>query len=616
MKRTHGLLGFLLLVGAAALVVFAGPGPASSIAPAADYDVLIRNGLVYDGGAGEPVRADIAIKGDIIVKVGKSLVGSAARTIDARGLAVMPGFIDLHSHWTREKLDDGVIFPEGRASLNFLFQGVTSIVSGQCGSSGWPMFEKPKDMMALWEKEGIGPNLALLVGHASVREIVIGWDNKTPTPQELARMKALVHEAMEQGASGLSSGLYYVPGIYAKTDEVVELAKEIAPYGGIYQTHIRNESERLMPSLEEAITIGEKAGVPVHISHLKSSGFANWGKAGDACKLIEAAQGRGLVVTADQYPYPFSSISPYTSPIPRSVWVGRESPDRLKTEDIEKAFSALRDAELIDLYKKVTPFTPLSQGHLEYLNSVSRPRLVTMVAQSLVNVRDLEGPENARARALFLRRMADPAEAERIRADIRRSFEALGGPENVLVGVCVERELEGKSLTAAARMKGASPEDMAIQLQLMGAECVHLTMSEKDIELIMNKDYVGTGSDGTTPFYGIGLTHVRSYGTFLHKIKAYAQERKAVPLAHVIRSQTSLPAKVMNWSDRGWIKEGYKADIGLLDLQHIEILASLSNPHQYSRGVRYLLINGVPVIEEGRYNGKLPGKILRLKGRG
>jgi N-acyl-D-aspartate/D-glutamate deacylase len=610
MKQRHV---FLKIVLAASLALLARTAIPSAPAGPADYDILIKNGLVLDGGLGEPVRADVAVKGDVIVKIGKSLGGQAARIIDARGQYVVPGFIDLHSHWTRERLDDGVIFPEGRSSLNFLLQGVTTIVSGQCGSSGWPMFEKPKDMMALWEKEGIGPNLALLVGHASVREIVMGRENRKPTPEELARMKVLVKEAMEQGAYGLSSGLYYVPGIYAATEEVVELVKEIAPYGGIYHTHIRNEAEGLLASVKEAIEIGAKAGVPTHISHLKALGKPNWGTAQDACSIIEEARKRGLEVTADQYPYPFSSISPYQSPIPRSVWLGREGADRLKSEDLEKVFDNLRDAELIGLYRKVTPFTPLSPGHLEFLNTLPRKRLVTLVTQSLINLRNFEGPENARARMLFLRRMQDPAEAQRIRADIRQNIEKAGGAGNFLVGVCVERELEGKSFQQVAAMKKTSVEDAAIELQLMGAECVQLQMSEADIDLIMNKDYVGTGSDGTTPFYGIGLTHIRSYATFLHKIKKYALERKSVPLAHVIRSQTSLPAQIMHWDDRGWIKEGYKADIAVIDLKNIQTPASLSNPHQYSHGVNHLLINGIQVIEEGRWNGKLPGKILKLK---
>ncbi|MCJ7563105.1 MAG: D-aminoacylase [Candidatus Aminicenantes bacterium] len=578
-----------------------------------DYDILIKNGFILDGGLGEPVRADVAVKGNVILMVGKSLKGKAARVIDAQGLYVVPGFIDLHSHVTRERLDDGMIFREGRACLNYLVQGVTTVVAGQCGSSGWPQFEKAEDMIKLWSEDGIGPNAALLVGHASVREIVMGRENRDPTPEEMARMKALVKEAMEQGAYGLSTGLVYVPGFFAKTDEVVELVKEIAPYGGIYHTHIRNEGDKLLEAIKEAIAIGEKTGAATHISHLKALGKSNWGSVKEACSLIEEARKRGLKVTADQYPYEFSSINPYQSPIPRSAWLGRDSPDRLKNEDFEKIFDYLRDAELIELYKKVTPFIPPSPGHQEFLNKLPRKRLVTLITQSLINLRNFEGPENARARMLFLKRMEDPEEARKIRAEVRRHIEESVGAENYIVGVCVERDLEGKSLKQVAAMNKKSVEDAAIELELMGAECIPLQISEEDIEYIMKKDYVGTGSDGTTPFYGIGLTHIRSYATFLHKIKKYALERKAVSLAHVIRSQTSLPAQIMNWNDRGWIKEGYKADIAVIDLKNIQTPASISNPHQYSRGVSHLLVNGEPVIEGGRWTGKLPGKILKLK---
>ena len=204
-------------------------------------------------------------------------------------------------------------------------------------------------------------------------------------------------------------------------------------------------------------------------------------------------------------------------------------------------------------------------------------------------------------------------EKERIRTAVRQNIKREGGAGNIVVAICVEKELEGRSLKYAAARKNKSIEDTAIELELMGTKCVPLRMSEEDIEYIMKKDYVGTGSDGTSPFYGIGLTHIRSYSTFLHKIKKYALQSKTVSLAHVIRSQTSLPAQVMNWDDKGWIKKGYMADLAVLDLNNIKTPTSVSNPHQYSQGVRYLLINGEVVIANTKYNGKLPGQVLKLK---
>ena len=473
------------------------------------------------------------------------------------------------------------------------------------------MFEKPETMMALWTQEGIGPNVALLVGHASLREIVIGREDRAPDDQELARMKALVKEAMEQGAFGLSTGLVYVPGRFAETREIVELVKEIAPYGGIYHTHIRDEGDDLLDAVKEAIFIGETAGAATHISHLKASGKANWGKAEAACALIEAARTRGLRVTADQYPYRFSSITPYRRLIPRSAWFGDD--DAVTMDDFLKVFGRLDDESLKALYRKATPFFPLSAGHEAFLDGLPRPRLVALGAQTLIDMDHLEGPANARRRSLFLRRLEDPEEGGRIRAAVRRHLDELSGAENIVIGSCVDKGLEGKTLAEAAALKNQPVEETAIGLELMGARCVPYQMSEADIETIMAKDYVGTGSDGTTPFFGIGLTHLRSYSTFLHKIKAYALEKKAVSLPHVIRSQTSLPARIMHLDDRGWIKTGYKADIAVIDLKNIQTPATLSNPHQYGRGVVHLLINGRPAVENGRWTGGLPGRVLRLK---
>ncbi len=572
-----------------------------------DYDVLIRNALVLDGSLRDPVKADIGVKGDAIVKVAPSINGKAVRTIEARGLYVTPGFIDLHTH-----VDEGMYFRENRSCLNYLTQGVTTVVVGQCGGSAWPIFETAQNLVKLWTEEGIGPNAALLVGHGTVREIVMGREDREPTPEELERMKSLVKEAMEQGACGLSTGLIYVPGTFSKTNEVIELVKVVAPYKGIYHTHIRDERSRLLDAVKEAIEISEKTGVPAHISHFKVMGRANWGLVKQACVLIESARARGLTITADQYPYRFSNGYPYRPLIPRSVWTGRDMPEGLDNEDVTRILDYLRDAELIELYKKITPAIPLSAGHDQFLGSLPRKRLVSLVARNLVDLDDFRGPENPRERALFIDRLQNTDEAEKIRRSVRQSIDDSGGAENIYIGICVEENLEGKSLAEVASLKGKSVEETAIELDLMGAKCIPFQMSDDDIVYIMNKDYVGTGSDGGTPFYGIGLTHIRSYSTFLHKIKKYALEGKAVTLPRIIRSQTSLPAQIMNWSDRGSIKEGFKADIVVLDLKNIQTPTSISNPHQFSRGVDYLLINGKVVIERGKWNGALPGRVLKL----
>lgn len=599
-KRT---LSTLLLTA----VLAASAAAASPDRPAAapDYDLLIRNGRVYDGSLNSPRAADVAIKDGRIVRVGRKLSGFAARTIDAKGLAVMPGFIDLHSH-----ADWSMTLPEERAAHSFLTQGVTTFVAGQCGTSAWLDFEEAKDQIERWTREGIGPNVALLVGHGSVRRLVMGDDDREPTPEEMERLRALVREAMEQGASGLSTGLIYMPGSLSKTPELVELAKVIAPYGGIYHSHIRNERDKILEAIGELIEISEKAGVRAHISHFKVLGKSNWGRAGEACRLVEEARARGLEITADQYPYPFSNTSPYSPLIPRRTWVA-ESDGRIQDDDLFRLFDGLRDRELIELYAKATPFAPLSERHIRFLDGLTRKQLVERVAEEVMGDR-LSGPENERERALFLRRMAEPALAAAVRDEMRTHIERYG-PENILVGIAADKSLEGKSLREIASRWGTSPEEAAIKLELMGAKAVPVIMSEADIEHIMRKDYVATGSDGIAPHYGIGLPHVRSYSTFLYKIGEYARRRGAVSLAHVIRSQTSLPAAIMRWDDRGWIKEGFAADIAILDLDAVRTPSSIINPHQYSRGVRYLLINGTLAIDGGRYTGALPGKVLKLK---
>ena len=575
---------------------------------AADYDVLIRGGRVLDGSGKEAIQADVAVKDGRIVKVGRSLRGSADKVIDASGLIVTPGFIDLHTH-----VEKGMYYPENRACLNYLKQGVTTVIVGHCGSNGWPMVEKASDQMDRWSSEGIGPNAALLAGHGDIRRIVMGMENRAPTPDELTRMRALVKEAMEQGAYGFSTGLDYEPGSFSDTDEVIALVAEITPYGGIYHTHIRNEEDTLIEAVKEAIEICEKTGAATHISHLKAIGKPYWGSVKEACALIEAARARGLKITADQYPYRYHSNNPYASLVPAEAWAGSDSLNFIRSEDITSIFEHLRDRELIALYAKTTPFTPINDHHRRFLDELPRDRLVNMVARQFINADRFYSLQDRRARMFFLQRMKDPETASEIRAAVRKRIEEESGAENIIIAVCVEDELEGKSIAQVAERQGMSAEEGATDMELMGAKVVPMNMCEEDIEYIMKKDWVGTGSDGLAPFYGIGEVHCRSYSTFLHKIKKYSLERKTVSLPHVIRSQTSLPASIMGWDDRGMIGEGYKADIALIDLNGIKTPTSIHNPHRYSEGVSYLLINGETVIDGGEWTGALPGEIIKLK---
>ena len=595
--------GLLIFISLGLLFVLGWSNQATSI----DYDLLIKNARVVDGTLRTPYRADVAVKGEVIVKVARRIKGKAKRVIDARGLYLTPGFIDLHTH-----VDRGMYFPENRACLNYLKQGVTTVVVGQCGGSAWPIFEKAEDQIKRWSQEGIGPNAALLIGHGTVRRLVMGDENRDPTPEELEKMKALVREAMEQGACGMSTGLIYLPGRFAKTEEIIELAKVVASYGGIYHTHIRNERDKLLEAVKEAIEIAEKAGIRTNISHFKVMGRKNWGLVRQACQLIEEARARGLKISADQYPFRFSSGYPYRSLIPTKTWRG-ERVERLTNRDIDNLFGHLSDQELIDLYRKTTPYVPFNEHHWQFLKSLSRERLVRYIGRSILSTSYFQGPENPRERMFFYQRLQNPEEAARIYQEVENYIEDLVGAENFVVGVCVEKQYEGKSIKEIAALRKESVGKTAVALEMMGAKCIPLQMCEEDIEYIMKKDWVATSSDGLAPFYGIGLTHIRSYSTFLHKIKKYVLTRKTISLAHAIRSQTALSADIMGWPDRGRIKEGCKADLVLLDLKNIRIKTSISNPHQYSEGVRYLVINGQMVIDNGRYTGKLPGQVLLLK---
>lgn len=577
-----------------------------------EYDILLKNGYVLDGSLKPAFKADVAIKAGIIIEVAPTIQGKASHILDVSGLHISPGFIDMHSH-----ADEEMYFPENRAVLNFLTQGVTTLVTGNCGFSSWPYYEMAEDQINRWTKEGIGPNVALMVGHGTVRSLVMGMENRDPTAEELEKMKALVKEAMEQGACGLSSGLIYLPGTYGKTAELIELSKVIAPYGGIYLSHIREEQNTLVDAVREAIEISDKSGAPADISHFKVMGQPYWGLVKEACALIEQARARGLKIWADQYTYPYPG-SPYQRLIPLETWMGKES--CLEREDYEKLFSNYSDAELIDFYSKVTPYYPLSERHLQFLRGLSRNRLIGLVIQIYMRGEEKHGPDNIRERELFIRRLEDAEEAKKIRYEVKKYIEerqAPGvspvSPENWFVALCVEKELEGKSLTRIAALKKKPVEDVAIELELMGAKCVPFEMSEKDIEYIVTKDYVATGSDGSAHYFGIGLPHIRGYSTFLFKIKEYALSRKVISLEHAIRSQTSLPAEIMGWKDRGRIKEGYVADIAVLDLKNIETPATLQNPHQYCKGVQYLLVNGKLVIEKGQWNGSLAGQVIKVR---
>jgi len=497
---------------------------------APEYDFVITDGTVIDGTGSAGYSADVAIKDGVIAAVGEIRPSQAKRVIDAKGACVAPGFIDMHTH-----SDRGILGEEGKHAQNYVTQGVTTLVGGNCGGGAYDVAE----YFGTMQQQGIGVNMVHLVGHGTVRQAVMEFADREPTAEEMEQMKQLVGKAMREGAAGMSSGLFYAPGSFAAVDEVVELARVVRRHGGIYASHIRDESNYttgLLASIREALEVGEKAGLPVQISHIKALGEPVWGQAEAVCSIIEAAQARGIKVYADQYPYNASSTGMISATVPRWVEAGGRAVERLK----------------------------------------------------------------------------DPRLLPKIKKEIEDNIARRGGADTLLVSSFSPRpEWEGKNLLEISRILGKSPVDAAIEIVVMGgASVTSFNMSEADIEYFMKKPWVMTGSDGNIVIPGRGVPHPRSYGTFARKIRQYVIEKRIISMEQAIRAATGLPAEMLGFQDRGLVKAGYAADLVVFDPAMIADKATYTSPHQYCEGINYVLVNGTPVVEEGRFNGSLAGKPL------
>jgi N-acyl-D-amino-acid deacylase len=507
---------------------------------ATDYDILINGGRIYDGSGEGSYITDIAIKDGRIAAI-DDLTETAAVIIDGDGLYVAPGFIDVHNHAEFPPED-----PHRNTVMSFLRQGVTTVVAGPDGGGEY----KVAELFERLERDGVGPNVMHTVGHNYVRELVMGGSfDRPPTADEMNQMKQMVREAMEGGAVGLSSGLYYVPGTYATTEEVVELARVVGEFGGIYTSHIRDEGDfiyedpekdGLLDAVREAILIGREAGITANITHIKAEGILGenyWGKSVPVTALIEEARARGQKVYADQYPYTASSTN---------------------------------------------------------LASVTVPRWV-------------------QADGMMTERLQDTALLPRITGEMTRMVEGGLGPEVMVVSGFDERpDWEGKSVAEISRILEISPTEAAIELVLMGDPSIVVhSMSPDDVERFMSKPYISTSSDGGNPVFGDGLPHPRSYGAFPHKIREYVLDNHIIPMEFAIRAATSLPAEVLGLQDRGLIKEDFVADIVVFDPDEFRDLATFSEPHQFSVGVNYLIINGQIVINHDEFTGTLAGRPLK-----
>lgn len=532
------------------------------------YDLLIKNGRVLDGTGNPWFYADVAVKDGKIAAIGKLDGVKTARTINAQGKYVVPGFIDIHSH-----ADNALADAKTQSAPNKVAQGITTVVVNQDGRSPtWPIAKQKQT----YEKQGIGVNAVLLVGHGTVRQMVMKGDFRRPaTPEEIEEMKKLVKQGMEEGAYGMSAGLEYVPGRWSEPEELIELAKVLAPFNGFYISHQRSEGREplwkvasdptpsvdMLQAVKETIEIGRRAGITVVCSHLKAKGASYWGSSYAATRLITEAREQGVSVYADQYPYPTTGTDGETVLIPQ--W-------------------ALAD-------EGVDPGGQLAQ-----------------LARS--------NPE--RLKANFAKRMENEELRKTIRNDIANEIDRRGGASNIIIYEFPDQSYVEQSLAQIAARFDEDPVSTAIRIQLTGfnrpggARMRGFSLSEYDIEHIMQQEFTATCTDAYVVALGDGVPHPRHYGSYARKIQHYVLNRGIISLPFAIRSMTSLPAQIIGLKDRGLLKEGYWADITIFDAEKIADRSTYTHPHQYPEGIPYVLVNGQFVVDDGKLTGKLPGKVL------
>jgi N-acyl-D-amino-acid deacylase len=533
------------------------------------FDLLITNGVVYDGAGGRPRRADVGIKGDKIVAVGELKSAKATTVIDARGQAVAPGFINMLS-WA---VDDLVV--DGR-SMGDIKQGVTTEIFGEGDSMG-PLNEEMKqrrlaaqgdlkfpiewttlaEYLRYLEKRGVTPNVASYIGATTIREYVIGLEDRQATPVELEKMRELVRREMEAGALGIGSSLIYAPAFYASTEELIEMCKVAAKYQGKYISHMRSEGNRLIEGVEELLRIARAAKIPAEIYHLKSGGRANWPKIDQVIALVEKARRDGLKITADMYTYPAGSTGLDASMPP---WV-------------------------------------------------------------------LDGGYDA-----LFKRLQDPATRSKIADAIRKPsnewenlyLSAGAGDRVLLVGFKNEKlkQYTGKTLAEVAKLRGKDEVETIMDLVLEDRSrvgSVYFMMSEENIRKQIKLPWVSFGSDaGSMAPEGVFLkssTHPRAFGNFARLLGKYVREEKVISLEEAIRRLTSLPATNLGLAQRGFLKAGYFADVVIFDPQAIADRATFEKPHQYAVGMTHVFVNGVQALKDGEHTGAKPGRALWGPGR-
>jgi len=530
-----------------------------------DLDLIITGGTVFDGSGGRPFRGDIGISEGVIRSIGRIGRSRAAAVIEADGLAVAPGFIDVHDH-TAEGL---LVNPRAESSVR---QGVTTLVSGNCGDSPFPLteegYEKTRASLAAdygldltWrdiagflsglERSGTALNYATFVGHGAVRAAAMGFGDKAASAAELDRMKALVSEAMAGGALGLSSGLEYTPGSFASTEELVALCRVAAGTGGVYATHMRDEEAGVLEAVDEALQIAAESSIRLQISHLKIGFAANWPKFGQLIDRLERARLAGVDFRCDRYPY--------------IAWA-----------------------------TGLSLFFPLwaREGTTED----------------------------------FISRLRAPSLQERLRSEVTAQEAELGSWDRVLISSVAtdgNRALEGMNVLAASTRLGKTPYDFMRDLLIEERGRVGMItfgMSEGHLKVLLAHPLVGVGADGSAvaPYGPLakGRPHPRLYGTFPRALGKYVREEKVVLLEEMVRKITAMPAKHLGFVRRGMLKAGWAADVCVFDPARIADRATFSEPAVYPEGIEKVIVNGEVVVDAGTHTGRLPGKVLRRNARG
>ena len=537
MRRFPGLLSLLLVTALLSL---------SALLPAqqAAFDLVIRNGRIVDGSGVPWFRADVAIRGGLIAAIARTIDAPATRVIDAGELVVAPGFIDIHVHAFQGAgpLPEVLPIVEVPTADNYIRQGVTTLISGPDGFSPVPL----RPVLERVARERIVPNLGAFIGHGSIRDEVIGRTNRAATADELERMRNLVRAGMRDGAFGMSTGLFYVPATFAKTDEVVALAKIAGAMGGIHISHIRDEARNVVRSVEETIRIGEDGGLPTQVTHHKTIGKPSWGKTADTLRLIDEARARGVDATIDVYPYTASSTSIEAALLP--AWAqegGRQA-----------IAQRLRDP-------------------------ITRRRILLETIQLILEERGGGDPHNVQISGCSWNPMLDGKRLEEVAA-------ARG---------------------LAPSLENAADSALWI-VENGGCGGIYHAADEGDVQRVLKHPASMVASDGSVVVFGRASPHPRSYGTFARVLGRYVRELKVLSLEEAVRKMTAFPAARIGLQDRGLIRVGMKADVVLFDPGSVRDTATYEQPHQYAEGFRLVVVNGQVVFENGRMTGARPGQIL------